>query len=336
MPDLRFLPVRRRYVWTLAIGLAVLGSTVLFAQYQRQPPDFGGSYSFPTPAHPEPREYWIRVLDVVMLLGGLGLSAWLVLNRRSRNGVTLLSIGALAYFGFYRKGCICPIGAIQNVALTLVDPRYTISMGVIAFFFLPLVAALLFGRIFCGGVCPIGAIQDLVLLRPLRVPERIDKALGWLPYLYLGLAIFFAAWGLDLQIGNWPIRTGRRFLICEWDPFIGLFRLAGTFPMLAIGAGFIAGGMFVGRPYCRWLCPYGGLLAILSRVAWKNVQITPDKELNCGLCADSCPYGAIQNLRVDRASCVACARCYDACPRHRARGGAPPGQRIQVIQVQRQ
>ena len=56
-----------------------------------------------------------------------------------------------------------------------------ISFGVIAFFFLPLVAALLFGRVFCGGVCPLGAVQDLVLLRPVTVPEKLDRVLRWLP-----------------------------------------------------------------------------------------------------------------------------------------------------------
>jgi NosR/NirI family nitrous oxide reductase transcriptional regulator len=130
---------------------SIFASGVLIAQYQKAPPDFGGTYSFPTPTHPEPRTDWVRWLDVVMLMSGLGLGAWLILNRRNRNGVILLSIGAVAYFGFYRKGCICPIGAIQNVTLSLVDSRYMISFGVIAFFFLPLVTALLFGRIFCGG-----------------------------------------------------------------------------------------------------------------------------------------------------------------------------------------
>ncbi len=252
-----------------------------------------------------------------MLAAGLGLGSWIVIKRRSHAGLMVLSICALAYFGFYRKGCICPIGAIQNVTLSLVDSRSMISAGVIVFFFLPLAAALLFGRVFCGGVCPIGAVQDLVLFRPQKVPARVDRALGWLPYVYLAVAIWFAGWGFHIKLGAWQVQIGRRFLICEWDPFIGLFRISGSFHMLAIGAGLILAAMFFGRPYCRWLCPYGGLLSLFSRFAWKNVQITPDKELDCGLCAEACPYGAIRDLRADRGSCVACARCFEYCPRHK-------------------
>jgi NosR/NirI family nitrous oxide reductase transcriptional regulator len=252
---LRFSLRRSGAVWLPVILLAALGSGVLFAQYQKAPPDFGGSYSFPTPTHPEPRESLVLGLDVVMLAAGLGIGAWLILKRRKRSEVMMLSIGAIAYFGFYRKGCICPIGAIQNVTLSLVDPSYMISYGVIAFFFLPLVAALLFGRVFCGGVCPLGAIQDIVLLRPLKVPEKLDRILGWLPYIYLGVAVWFAGWGLNMTIGSWKLEVGKRFLICEWDPFIGLYRITGPFHMLALGVGFILVGMFFGRPYCRWLCP---------------------------------------------------------------------------------
>jgi polyferredoxin len=312
-PILRYKTIKLQ----LAVFIVLLAAQdSLFAQYQMQPPDFGESYSLPTLTHPEPPSGWVHILDIVLLAAGLGLAVWLIHKRRSRRGVLLLSTGALAYFGFYRQGCICPIGAIQNIALSLADSDYTVSLGVIAFFFLPLIAALLFGRVFCGGVCPIGAIQDLVLLWPKKVPRKLDRVLGCLPYVYLVAAVYFAIWGLHFTVSETEIDMGRRFLICEWDPFVGLFRIAGSFHMLAIGVMFILGGMLIGRSYCRWLCPYGRILSILSRFAWKNVVITPDKELDCGLCAAACPYGAIVNNRADRGSCLACARCYDSCPLH--------------------
>ena len=108
-----FQPFRPRRPWIAICIFAILAVSALFAQYQKAPPDFGGSYAFPSPTHPEPRAAWVRVLDVVLLAAGLGLGSWLILKRRSRNGVLVMTIGAVAYFGFYRKGCVCPIGAIQ-------------------------------------------------------------------------------------------------------------------------------------------------------------------------------------------------------------------------------
>jgi polyferredoxin len=304
-------------VWRRLLLFFCIAPPALLSQYQKSPPDFGNTYTFPTPVHPEPASDLLRFLDVVLLAAALGIAVWLVYKRRSRKEVIWLSVFSVAYFGFFRKGCICSVGAIQNVVLCLTDSHYIMSFSALAVFFLPLVATLFFGRVFCSGVCPLGAIQDLVVLRPLRVPVKLDKALRWLQYIYLGLAVLFAGWGLQLALGSWNIHIGQRFLICDWDPFIPIFRRTGPFYMVATGAVFLLAGMFIGRPYCRWLCPYGGILALLSRVAWRNVRISPDKELNCGLCAQGCPYGAIHELHADRASCMACTRCYEYCPRQK-------------------
>jgi len=248
----RGMCVARR--WTRSIFVLLLfAQNVLLAQYQKKPPDFGGAHSFPTPTHPEPNADWLRLLDVGLLAIALGLGAWLILKYRNRKAVMWLSVASVAYFGFFRKGCVCSVGAIQNVVLCLVDPHYIISLGVMTIFFLPLVATLFFGRVFCGGICPLGALQDLVVLRPVRVPLKLDRALRWLQFVYLGIAVLFAGWGLQLKLGDWQMHFGQRFLICDFDPFIPIFRRSGPFYMVAIGAGFLLAGMFIGRPYCRWL-----------------------------------------------------------------------------------
>lgn len=265
----------------------------------------GGGYATPPVQKPRPRAYWLEILDVVLLAAAMAVNVWLVLSRRDRRWVLALTAACLAYFGFYREGCICPIGSIQNVAVALTDPGYSIPIVVTAVFFLPLLVAAFYGRAFCGGVCPLGAMQELVVLKPVQVPRRLDYALGLLKYVYLGLAIVAAVQ---------PAVT-RDFLICRFDPFVGFFRREGFAHMMLIGGGFLVLGMFVGRPYCRYLCPYGGLLSWISRVAKRGVTITPNKELDCGLCAEACPYGAIENMRAVRKECLYCARCYAACPR---------------------
>jgi len=52
--------------------------------------------------------------------------------------------------------------------------------------------------------------------------------------------------------------------------------------------------MFVGRPYCRFLCPYGVLLRLMSRFSKWKVTITPEDCVQCHLCQESCPFGAIE------------------------------------------
>jgi polyferredoxin len=161
----------------------------------------------------------------------------------------------------------------------------------------------------------LGAIQDVVLLWPASLPRWVDRWAGKFRYIYLAAAVWFAV----------QPAASRDFIICRFDPFIGLFRLTGSAAIVSIGVGLLALGTVIGRPYCRFLCPYGGLLAIVSRFAWRPVSITPDREIDCRLCAGACPFGAIENCRASRTACVACARCFASCPRQLAvwRGEAP-------------
>lgn len=252
-------------------------------------PEFETQYVQPEATVPSPRLPVQEYADVAVLALTLALAGWLVLKHRSRAGLVALSAFTIAYFGFYRRGCVCPIGSIQNVAAALADPTQVLPWTVAAFFLLPLMAAALFGRVFCAGVCPLGVLQDLVVWKPLSVPAWINGPLRLLPPLYLGLAILLAATGVD-------------YIICRYDPFIGFYRLGGSVAMLTTGAVLLVGGMFVGRLYCRYLCPYGVLLGWISRFSFRHATITPTGCINCRLCEHACPFDCIRTPEPERSA----------------------------------
>lgn len=289
-PQFRFdTPLRARPLiigtWSLVIGhfllFALFFVTSVSGVERFPPPELDTNiYVMPAPTTPPARAHVMEIVDVVLLLGALSLSTYAVHKKRLRKWIFWVMAGSLLYFGFVRKGCICPIGSIQDVTLALFHHGYAVPLSVVVFFLMPLVFTLFFGRTFCAAVCPLGAAQDIVTWKPLKLPPWLEHALGVLPFVYLGTAVLYAA-------------TGTAFVICEWDPFVAFFRRSGSFKMLAIGAGFLVVGLFIGRPYCRFLCPYGALLSLLSRAAKKPVTLTPDDCIKCQICDVACPFGAI-------------------------------------------
>jgi polyferredoxin len=265
------------------LSLLMLMPSLNLAQVQERfpKPDFQSGYVRPDLITPTPRSQALEYLDVFVLLAALSLATYFAHKLRSRRKLFLLMVFSLIYFGFFRKGCVCSIGAIQNVGLAIFDNSYAVPLTVLIFFILPLLFALFFGRTFCAAVCPLGAMQDAVVLKPTKVPAWLAEVLGVLPYIYLGLAVLFVA-------------TGAGFIICQYDPFIGFFRFGASFNMMIFGACILILGTVVARPYCRFLCPYGVLLNWMSRLSRWHVKITPTECNKCRLCEESCPFGAIK------------------------------------------
>lgn len=262
-------------------GLLLLWPAATSAVERFPAPDFRSGYKMPQTVVSPVQWTGQQWVDVAVLGAALAAAAWLVFAKRSRRGVFWLTLFSLIYFGFWRKGCICPVGSIGNVALAAGPNAYALPWTVALFFVIPLLFSLFWGRVFCAAVCPLGAIQDVVLLKPVHVPPWVEHGLGLFAYLYLGLAVMFAAVGSDL-------------IICRYDPFVGFFRMSAPAHMLFLGAVFLLTSMFVGRTYCRFFCPYGVLLRLLSVFSKRTVSITPRDCVDCRLCEQACPFGAIR------------------------------------------
>ncbi|MBL7138670.1 MAG: 4Fe-4S binding protein [Bacteroidales bacterium] len=273
--------MKKGIAWVVLILLVAWQMISSYAIQRFPKPEFESGYITPETLLPNPRAEILEVMDVTVLLLALSVVTWAVLRRRSRNLVFWISVFSLAYFGFYREGCVCSIGAIQNVTLALFTGRYVIPWTVLVFFMAPLLFTLAFGRTFCAGVCPFGAFQDLISWQPRKIGPRLNAVLGVIPYIYLGLAVLYAATGTD-------------FIICRYDPFVGIFRFNATFGMFLFAGALLLSGVIIARPYCRFLCPYGVLLNWISRFSKFHRTITPSVCVQCRLCEESCPYEAIE------------------------------------------
>lgn len=265
----------------LFIVISLLLSKAIGAQNRFPKPDFESGYEYPDIRYAVPDESLWITLDIVLLILLMAIVAWAVIRKRTRKPIIWVSVISIAYFGFFRSGCVCSIGSVQNVSLALVDSTYILPISVLLFFILPVFFAFLFGRVFCAGVCPFGALQELVNIKNYRLSESLTTVLGMIPWLYLIFALLYAV-------------TRSSFIICHFDPFIGIFRLGGDAGMITFGALLLVASLFIGRPFCRFICPYGAILGLFSKVSVWKVEITPKNCINCDLCRDACPVDAIK------------------------------------------
>jgi len=276
----------RFYVILVAVFLCCFAGD-LEAAARNPPPVFETDYKLPpteTPGlthsgtsknaeisiHPTVAAY-----TIFLVLAGLAVHRW-----RSRKMLFCLAVGSVLILGFFMRGCPCPVGMFQNLIQAVIDPTATVSWTVVLLFALPLLAALFWGRIFCSSVCPLGAIQELTTIKNLPVSDQIEHVLGLFRYFVLGIGVFCVVVGLG-------------YIVCRFDPFIGFFRYTGLYPILIFSGIILVTGFFIGRPFCRFLCPYGALLGICGSLAARKITITPGKCEQCRLCENVCPYNAI-------------------------------------------
>lgn len=241
------------------------------------------------------------LIKAVFLLFFLLLASFIYQDRRRwRPGLLVLSFLVL---GLYLGGFLCPLAVVQNAL-------YRYASFFLILFFIPLFFSLIRGRLYCGAVCPFGAAQELLHQKSLRFqpPQQIQKKLHLLKYFFL----------LFLMI---------RFLI-TWEvilvgetPFKALFLFGGTGLSIALTIITAILSLFLFRPFCQYLCPYGALLGLVA--AKSPFTLIPKACNQCSYCSRECPLSILEKGVVDKKECLLCGACVDVCIRKKklAKGG---------------
>jgi len=134
-----------------------------------------------------------EIVDLVVLASLLLAAGLLSIRHKPKSIFTALASCGLLYFGLFRGGCICPVGATTNFCMGLAAPEM-VGKTVAALFLMPLVAAFFFGRVFCTSACPLGAIQHLIGRKKgnCLVPRRINQVLRLIPFILLAATVWGA------------------------------------------------------------------------------------------------------------------------------------------------
>lgn len=214
---------------------------------------------------------------------------------------------------------ICPFGGVETfisfitagIMVRKVHESALVMMGVI------FVLTLLLGPIFCSYVCPLGSIQEWfgkigkkIFLNKYNtlVPKKLDKILGYVRYIILIWVI---------------IQTFRSMILIfnPYDPFSALFHI--WTDELAIGGLIVLIvtlllSMIIERAWCKYACPYGGLLGLFNKISIFKIKRNPTSCISCGVCNKVCPMNIeiSDKAVVTDTRCIRCMECVsgEACP----------------------
>ena len=169
-----------------------------------------------------------------------------------------------------------------------------------AFAIFAVVTTVLWGRIYCGRVCAFGALTQLIdAVVPARwrvtVPPALEQRASYIKY-----AILIAAVGYYLATRQ---ITFYRYIEPFW-----MFTREGTTVLWIMLAVLLVASVFVRNLYCRFLCPLGAALGLLSTLTVFKIKRWNECS-QCKLCEKTCEWGAIRKRKIILAECVRCDDC---------------------------
>jgi hypothetical protein len=205
-------------------------------------------------------------------------------------------LGAVTGFVFLAPIMPMEIGGVVNV----ITGTSTLTAGVLAICAI-VALALVVGRTFCGNICPVGSLQELAYALPtgkitLRRTEIAEL---------VRLAVFVATVIAAVRLIDLMAVTGL------YDLF-ALTLSAG----FVVAAGLVLLSVFLYRPVCRILCPFGVLFSLLAEFSLFRLRRT-DVCISCRKCEKVCPTRSAGRDDPKR-ECYLCGRCTEACPKEMA------------------
>jgi NosR/NirI family nitrous oxide reductase transcriptional regulator len=210
-----------------------------------------------------------------------------------------ITMGAsVVYLGFVRSQLITVVNIFALTKWNLPSFRQNLPWYLFAIF--TVVTTVLWGRLYCGRICAFGSMTQLLdKIVPARlrfeVPRRLEQKASMIKYVLLGAVVLYFLITKDILIYRYV------------EPFWMFSRNASTGMWIGLGVLLVA-TIFVRNLYCRFFCPVGAFLGLLSKLT--VFRIKRWSECNtCKICEKACEWGAIRGPKIVANECVRCDDC---------------------------
>jgi polyferredoxin len=213
-----------------------------------------------------------------------------------------------------------PIAALMNLKYVLVTGLVP-EVHAAGMFLLIAFLAITFTmrKAFCSWLCPIGTISEWlwqggreIVGRTFAAPKWLDIPLRGLKYLLMGFFVN-AVIGMSAEAIAAFVRSP--YGMVADVKMLNFFRQMGTTAAIVVAV-LLIGSVFVKNLWCRYLCPYGALLGLVSLVSPTRIRRETSTCIDCAKCARACPslLPVDRLLSVKSAECTGCLECVTVCP----------------------
>lgn len=252
---------------------------------------------------------------------------WIRARQAVQYGALLVFLGLLAST-FLGEQQFLPINIFSRLnplqaLVAMVGGRELIGLYLPAL--ITVLVTLVFGRVWCGWFCPLGAVVELFGRKGRKIKWQ---GLRRVKYVLLFTVVVMAAFGSLAFLYFEPITILVRGLTAPLRPAVDYLQMENkeAFSLPAIhwwwGALPFAAVLLLNlverRFWCRYLCPLGALVGLLSKFSWTKRFVNQNSCIGCGDCAKECTMGAISPARdftSDPAECILCMDCPSPCPK---------------------
>ncbi len=180
----------------------------------------------------------------------------------------------------------------------------------------PVLVALILGRVFCSWICPMGIFSEIAsALRRLAQHVGVDFPALSMPnsaknvVLVVGLAVAVIA-GVQVFYFIYP----PRLVSAEVYHVLRVGKLG--YASVFLAGLLVAEIVLVKRLWCRCLCPGGALYSMLGVTRLLRMRRDPERCIACRDCDEACPHLLAPSHLPLTGECDNCGLCRAACPTH--------------------